>query len=197
MTSEATIKHERFMLHDGESDAKTVELHDFMLPLIDQKQIYEWEGSDSGITITIDVQPGDVIQRSDDGWVRVVRSTKITRQSHPSILFARQLIEEDNGGHLIGTVYPGDKINFEELKIPGDRWSRECLQAIELALQWVALVHGDKGIESGLYTFCNGETTETEEFIERHHALCRATLPPADLRMAHEFLNDYFNAWED
>jgi hypothetical protein len=120
----------------------------------------------------------------------------ITRQSHPSIILARQLVEEDNGGHLIGTVYPGDKINFEALDVP-DRWTREQLQSVELALQWVALVHGDKGIESGLYNFCNGEQGEIETFIEANADTCASTLPPADLRLASKFLNDYFNAWGD
>jgi hypothetical protein len=72
-----TVTADEFELHDGEDEAKTVELHTFMRPLIEQKHIYEWEGTGSGIMISLDVYPGDRVQASQDGWIRVVRRARV------------------------------------------------------------------------------------------------------------------------
>jgi hypothetical protein len=71
------VEYDQFRLHDGDDEQKTVELHTFMKPLIDDGHIFEWEGSDSGITIVMHVRPDDTIQRSADGWVRVVKRTEL------------------------------------------------------------------------------------------------------------------------
>jgi hypothetical protein len=68
------VAYTQFTLHDGEDDKKTVALHQFMQPLIEKRHIYEWEGTGTpSIVVTLDVQPGDTVQASDDGWIRVVR----------------------------------------------------------------------------------------------------------------------------
>jgi hypothetical protein len=76
-TTNGPITFDQFNLHDGEDDKKTVELHTFLDPMVDKKQIFEWEGHESGITIVLDVRPGDTIQRSEDGWLRVVPRTEL------------------------------------------------------------------------------------------------------------------------
>jgi hypothetical protein len=78
MESTAATVHQivakSFELHDGEDDERTTELHRFMMPLIEGRHIYEWEGTGTpSIVITLDVNPGDTIQASADGWIRVVR----------------------------------------------------------------------------------------------------------------------------
>jgi hypothetical protein len=55
-----------FVLHDGEDDKKTEELHKFM-------EGVDWEGDGAGITILWRVEPGDTIVRGADGSVRVVK----------------------------------------------------------------------------------------------------------------------------
>jgi hypothetical protein len=50
---------------------------------------------------------------------------------------------------------------------------------------------GDQGIESGMYTFCNPEQTEVEEFIKANSEACPG------LETAHKLLDDYFNTWSD
>ena len=77
-----------FILHDGEDEKRTDELHDFMASAktvqVDEKKckFVEWEGYDSGINIwyetagrgdheCIDVSVGDKINIDADGVVTV------------------------------------------------------------------------------------------------------------------------------
>ena len=121
----------------------------------------------------------------------------VTADAFPFLIKARTMIEEDSGGHLIGTVYPGEKLDFDRFEIPLDRWPLEKIQSAEAALRWVAETGGDKGIESGLYTFCNPEQSEVEKFMYENEATCAAAAPGASLETAHKLLDDYFNAWSD
>lgn len=42
----------------------------------------------------------------------------ITKESHPNIAAAFVAVECDNGAHLIGTAYPGERVNLETWEIP-------------------------------------------------------------------------------
>jgi hypothetical protein len=46
----------------------------------------------------------------------------VTKDNFPEVCAGFRLIEEDNGGHLIGRVYPGEPINLEAFEVP-DGWS--------------------------------------------------------------------------
>lgn len=72
---EAKVEYEQMQLHDGEDDAKTETLHHMLNPLM--LAGHDWEGSDSGISIQLLINVGDTIQISKDGWIRVVRATKM------------------------------------------------------------------------------------------------------------------------
>jgi hypothetical protein len=112
----------------------------------------------------------------------------INWMTHPLLAYARHLVEKDNGGHLIGTVYPGEKIDFLQFTVPPGRWKAEDLWSAELALRWFLLTQG----EEEFYDFCNGDQTEIDEVIKE-------LSPPdnASLALAHKFLDDYFNGWSD
>lgn len=66
------MSDKEFVLHDGLDDAKTEELHKF---LNDADKVFDWEGSDSGITllINVDVYPGDTIVIDDRDNITVRR----------------------------------------------------------------------------------------------------------------------------
>ncbi len=59
-----SMTYKMFTLHDGQSEKLTVELHAFMEGI-------EWEGGSAGITIWLEVRPGDVIVRGSDGSINV------------------------------------------------------------------------------------------------------------------------------
>ena len=114
---------------------------------------------------------------------------ELTYVSHPMLLLARRLIEDDSGGLLIGTVYPGERINLLSVLVPEDRWSLQNLLKAEIALRWYAVTRGF----NALLEFCTGEQTEQEDAVREHVDV----IPGGDLGLAHKFLDDYFNAWSD
>lgn len=100
----------------------------------------------------------------------------VNRDNYPRLRAALASIECNSGGHLIGVVYPGKKIDLENFKIP-DEWSH--------------LVEGaDRGLSRldahDFETFVIGEQSE-QEAIERRQG---------DLSEAHILLNDYFNGFQ-
>jgi hypothetical protein len=103
----------------------------------------------------------------------------VTRENFPELRAAFQLIEVDNGGHLIGTVYPGERINFEAFSIP-DFWAH-LAPAAEAALARLRACG-----KADLETFVIGEVTEQEAIVVRQ----------GDLAEAHTLLNDWFNGWQ-
>lgn len=42
----------------------------------------------------------------------------ITTETHPRVCYFLKLIEMDNGGHLIGTVYPGEPKDLDRFTLP-------------------------------------------------------------------------------
>lgn len=100
----------------------------------------------------------------------------ITNISHPRLAKAFRLIEEDNGGHLIGTVYPGPPpLNLENFFIP-DYWERHVAACEE----GLAMLSDDE-----LETFCQGDQDEAEKLCERS----------PDILKAHRMCNAYFDGW--
>jgi hypothetical protein len=74
-----TVAYDQLQLHDDdttETDAKNDALAELLGPLCDGT-LNEWEGHNAGIYIHLNVRPGDTIQVSRDGWVRVVRRTDL------------------------------------------------------------------------------------------------------------------------
>lgn len=103
----------------------------------------------------------------------------VDRNSYPNLHAAFKAIECDNGAHLIGTVYPGERINLNEFKVP-DAWAH-LVSGAELSLARLK-ERGDIDLE----TFVCGEQTEAEA-IE---------VQQGDLAEARILLNDWFNGWQ-
>lgn len=72
----ATFEYKQMQLHDGEEQAKNDELAALLKPACSDDINY-WEGDNGGVYITLFVREGDTVQASADGWVRVVRATKM------------------------------------------------------------------------------------------------------------------------
>ena len=103
----------------------------------------------------------------------------VSRHNYPHLHAAFVQIEQDHGGHLIGTVYPGKKINLEEFKIP-EAWAH-LVSGAEAGLKRLQETsYGDHE------TFVNGEQSEAEEIEKRQ----------GDLAEARIILNDWFNGWQ-
>lgn len=62
----------KFVLHDGEDEAKTEELHE-LLGTVNKDLLHEWEGNDSGISLYINVNQGDEIEVSECGDITIRR----------------------------------------------------------------------------------------------------------------------------
>lgn len=103
----------------------------------------------------------------------------ITSESFPELRAVFEMIERDNGGHLIGTVYPGDRINFEAFNVP-DAW------ALLLPQAEAGLARLRSQSEDDFETFVNGEESEQAAIFERQ----------GDLAAAQSVLMDYFNGWQ-
>lgn len=116
----------------------------------------------------------------------------ITSETHPYVIHAMRLVEEDNGGHLIGTVYPGDPIDMTRMDVP-DGFMEKAHEA-EGALKRFVEEQG-RGIgdltEMGqpFYTFVIGGENGEED------TLAIISVNPY-LQVASDFINLWFNAWE-
>lgn len=103
----------------------------------------------------------------------------VDSKNYPHLHAAFKEIELDSGGHLIGTVYPGTKIDLEHFKVP-EAWSH-LVAGADLALDRL-----DGMSNSDFLTFVSGEQSEAEA-IERRQG---------DLAEARILLDDYFNGWQ-
>lgn len=65
-----------FVLHDGEDDKKTEELHEFFDSAPDAAEIYDWEGESTGISIWVCVKAGDTIAYDEQGNFSIKRRTQ-------------------------------------------------------------------------------------------------------------------------
>lgn len=113
-----------------------------------------------------------------------MRAVRLTNRTHPGILAAVRLIEEDNGGHLIGTLYPGEPLDLNTLMIPVKH--RAFADEVEPAL--LALRNEHRLQEDGhpFYIFCCGAEHDSRPIMDARPGLQRA----------HEFLNLWFDGWE-
>ena len=103
----------------------------------------------------------------------------IDRDSYPNLRAAMAEVEMDNGAHLLGTVYPGEKIDLERFRVP-EAWQHLVPGAERGLARLMAESLGDFG------TFTCGEQAEQEAIMERQ----------GDLAEAHILLNDWFNGWQ-
>jgi hypothetical protein len=102
---------------------------------------------------------------------------RINKENFPLTTKAFRLIEIDNGGHLIGTVYPGEKHDLYEFEVPKEY--ANLIGSVEAGLARLT--------EEELENFTQGEHTEVEEISRRSY----------NLSIAHHVLNRFFNGWED
>ena len=73
---EQQVKYDQMQLHDGCEDAKNDTLSELLEPMR-AHGMTDWEGEQDGIHISLYVAEGDTIQVSKDGWIRVVRQTRM------------------------------------------------------------------------------------------------------------------------
>ena len=103
----------------------------------------------------------------------------VDREHYPELRAAFAAIERDNGGHLIGTVYPGHRINLDAFTVP-EAWA----QLVPSADRALARLKAES--EADLETFVTGEQSEAEAIEQRQ----------GDLSEARILLNDWFNDWQ-
>jgi hypothetical protein len=103
----------------------------------------------------------------------------ITADNFPEIRLAFAEIEMDSGGHLIGTVYPGDPLNLNEFDIPNS-CEHLCAPA-EIGLKRLR-----SHSEEEWSTFICGDVDIAEEIISRQ----------GDFEEANTLLNLYFDGFE-
>lgn len=103
----------------------------------------------------------------------------VDRENYPHLRAAFEAIERDNGGHLIGRIYPGEPVELERFKIP-EAWSH-LVAGADLALARLKEIS-----EEDLETFVCGEMSEAEAIEQRQ----------GDLAEARILLNDWFNGWQ-
>jgi hypothetical protein len=100
--------------------------------------------------------------------------------SFPNVHAAFKAIEQDNGGHLIGTVYPGTPIDLDTFGVP-DAWGH-LLEPAEAGLAGLR-----RSSEEDWETFVVGECSQQDAIRDMR----------GDLQEATTILNDYFNGWQD
>lgn len=105
---------------------------------------------------------------------------KVTSETYPELHRAFLEIEMDNGGHLIGTVYPGTKIDLKCFRVPRKLWGI-ALEA-ECALTGLRRDYG----EGDWHEFVCGEESAATEIEKRR----------GDLPQARFILNGFFNGWK-
>lgn len=103
----------------------------------------------------------------------------VNHANYPFLHAALKAIECDNGGHLIGTVYPGKRIDLDNFNVP-DAWQHLVAGAD------VALGRLEEESADDYETFVVGEQSEAEAIEQRQ----------GDLAEARILLNDYFNGWQ-
>ena len=110
-------------------------------------------------------------------------SIVITKDTHPAICAAFRLIEEDNGGDLIGTVYPGEPINLDGFEIP-DAFAHLVVPA-EAGLARLRAMGDD--FDSDWHSVVCGEVTDADFLRARQ----------GDLDEAQRLMVSYFDGWPE
>jgi hypothetical protein len=171
-----------FLLHDGEDDETTEELHTLMT-----EKGLDWEGDNSGITVWIAVQAGDTMLFGDDGAFRVisknVKNVPITKHCFRHVYDAMLMVEHDNGAHHANRIHPG-MVDLSTFLMPYD-YGVERLVEANRALEFL-----QEHSETEFADLIIGEQGDQEAVVRRH-----AEHWPT-LQIAHDLLNDWFNGWE-
>jgi hypothetical protein len=187
-----------FQLHEdtGEPDSvkKTDDLHAFLHPLCVDTE-HDFEGSNSGLQIYLSVKIGDTMILREDGSIRVLPKGEkviIDAVSFPHVYKAFLAVEYDNGAHHVNRIAresggtAASPIDLTKFEMPYD-YGVEKLCRAENAMAALARIRGS---ESQVEDFVCGEQGEQEEIIK----LLKPKIP--DLQIAHDLINDWFNAWE-
>jgi len=103
----------------------------------------------------------------------------VERSKYPELCAAFAAIERDNGGHLVGTIYPGVPIDLNHFSVP-PAWAH-LISGAERALARLRLRS-----EDDFETFVIGEQSEAEAIERRQGDLAEASI----------LLNDWFNGWQ-
>lgn len=184
-----------FQLHEdtGDADAnkQTDELHAFLHPLCNGDTPHDFEGSNSGLIIWLNVSVGDTIVLGDSG-VRVLEKDKpviITKEAFPNVFEAFLAVEHDNGAHHVNRIAAQEgsglaKIDLTRFEMPYSYGVDKLVRA-EVAIQMFVRLRG-----ATIEDFACSEQTDMEELIR----VLAPKIP--DLKIAHDLLNDWFNAWE-
>lgn len=100
----------------------------------------------------------------------------VTAQSYPALHAALKMIEVDNGGHLIGTLYPGEKIDLENFQVAD--MHRDQLDKAELVLAVLK----------------SASAEHFEAFVVGEYA-CQVLVAEKYLGLStvHDLLNDFFD----
>jgi len=102
----------------------------------------------------------------------------VTEPFFPRLHAAFRLIEADNGACLIGTIYPGKRVDLERFIVP-QAWT-SLLQRADRALSALRAAS-----EEDFETFVIGEISEQDAILARR----------PDLTSAHKLLNNFFDGW--
>lgn len=105
-------------------------------------------------------------------------SVVVGQLNFPSVYAAFVMLECDSGGHLIGTVYPGEKKDLTEFEVPEEY--AMLLPNAERALKGL--------ISTDFETFVIGDYDSRRELLSSH---AQGNLADAD-----ELLNAFFFDWE-
>jgi len=176
-----------FILHDGEDDERSQELHEFLSPL--KAAGGDWEGDNSGITIWMPpVAVGDAIVVDHDGLgVRVYpknQPIKITRHAFRHVYAAILLIEHDNGAHHMNRIHGPGTVDLDTFTVPFEYGIDRLLNA-DLALGWL---RDENSVE--FEDLVIGEQGDQMAVVRRH----RDEQP--GLAIAHDLLNAWFDGWQ-
>lgn len=102
----------------------------------------------------------------------------VTRDNFPTIRRAFDEVECDNGGHLIGTVYPGEPINLEAFEVP-EKFAHLLAPA-----------------EAGLIRLWKKSQEDWLEFVCGEQGAAEAIeAKRGDLKEARQLLNAFFDGW--
>lgn len=176
--------HRSFVLHDGESDEKTNELHEFLDQPVNTRG-HEWEGHNSGIYITLDVGQGDAIVVIGDGALLILRNrekVKITWSTFPMVWRAMREVEFDNGGHHVNRICGPGTVDMDTFTMPWE-YGVDKLVTAENALFNFEYRFGREAFEE----FCTGDQAKQEANI----------LENAELKVAYDLLNEWFEGWSE
>jgi hypothetical protein len=148
--------------------------------LHDAAQSYWLEQADRLLTaVGADVPAlGTFMAEDRPGTPAPAANVTVTKENYPHVCRAFRMIEEDNGGHLIGTVYPGEAVDLERFTVPA-AWVK-LLDSANLSLGALS--------DADIDTFTCGADHEVEALI---------AAGDQGLRNAHDLLCVWFNGWEE